>query len=223
MILQPHVPYWQMRLDRFSALALEFSRVQRKFRPFYAAAAVAADDRPALAYGGRAISWSGNSRRAAARTHSSVALGASERVPAAVARAAREDRRCDGRAVKARLPATFRAAPCPASRGRAEFRSSSRRETAKIFSLAAAGSGWFRSGRSAGRSLSWTTAPTMERLIFCAARIRTWCWTSIQDPLSFARAVNAGIRKSRFSHVCLLNNDMADRGRFLCGPAGRFR
>ncbi|MEO8049987.1 MAG: glycosyltransferase [Acidobacteriota bacterium] len=27
-------------------------------------------------------------------------------------------------------------------------------------------------------------------------------------PLSFARAVNAGIRKSRFSHVCLLNNDM---------------
>jgi GT2 family glycosyltransferase len=28
-------------------------------------------------------------------------------------------------------------------------------------------------------------------------------------PLSFARAVNAGIRKSRYSHVCLLNNDMA--------------
>jgi GT2 family glycosyltransferase/glycosyltransferase involved in cell wall biosynthesis len=27
-------------------------------------------------------------------------------------------------------------------------------------------------------------------------------------PLSFARAVNVGIRKSRFSHVCLLNNDM---------------
>lgn len=27
-------------------------------------------------------------------------------------------------------------------------------------------------------------------------------------PLSFARAVNDGIRKSRFSHVCLLNNDM---------------
>jgi GT2 family glycosyltransferase len=28
-------------------------------------------------------------------------------------------------------------------------------------------------------------------------------------PLSFARAVNVGIRKSRYSHVCLLNNDMA--------------
>ena len=28
-------------------------------------------------------------------------------------------------------------------------------------------------------------------------------------PLSFARAVNAGIRKARYSHVCLLNNDMA--------------
>jgi GT2 family glycosyltransferase/glycosyltransferase involved in cell wall biosynthesis len=28
------------------------------------------------------------------------------------------------------------------------------------------------------------------------------------EPLSFARAVNAGIRKARFSHVCLLNNDM---------------
>jgi len=29
------------------------------------------------------------------------------------------------------------------------------------------------------------------------------------QPLSFARAVNTGIRKSRYSHVCLLNNDMA--------------
>jgi GT2 family glycosyltransferase/glycosyltransferase involved in cell wall biosynthesis len=28
------------------------------------------------------------------------------------------------------------------------------------------------------------------------------------SPLSFARAVNAGIRMSRYSHVCLLNNDM---------------
>ena len=27
-------------------------------------------------------------------------------------------------------------------------------------------------------------------------------------PLSFARAVNAGIRQARYSHVCLLNNDM---------------
>ncbi len=28
------------------------------------------------------------------------------------------------------------------------------------------------------------------------------------EPLSFARAVNVGIRTSRFSHICLLNNDM---------------
>ncbi len=31
---------------------------------------------------------------------------------------------------------------------------------------------------------------------------------SIAEPLSFARAVNAGIRRARYSHVCLLNNDM---------------
>src|SRR5207248_7214534 len=28
------------------------------------------------------------------------------------------------------------------------------------------------------------------------------------EPLSFARAVNRGIRRARYSHVCLLNNDM---------------
>jgi GT2 family glycosyltransferase len=28
------------------------------------------------------------------------------------------------------------------------------------------------------------------------------------EPLSFARAVNAGLRRARFSHICLLNNDM---------------
>ena len=28
------------------------------------------------------------------------------------------------------------------------------------------------------------------------------------DPMSFARAANAGIQKARYSHVCLLNNDM---------------
>ena len=31
---------------------------------------------------------------------------------------------------------------------------------------------------------------------------------STQRPLSFARAVNRGIARARFSHVCLLNNDM---------------
>ena len=30
-----------------------------------------------------------------------------------------------------------------------------------------------------------------------------------EKPLAFARAVNAGIRRSRYSHVCLLNNDMS--------------
>ena len=29
-----------------------------------------------------------------------------------------------------------------------------------------------------------------------------------QEPLSFARAVNAGIDQARYSHICLLNNDM---------------
>jgi len=28
------------------------------------------------------------------------------------------------------------------------------------------------------------------------------------EPLSFARAVNRGIRRARYSHICLLNNDM---------------
>lgn len=35
------------------------------------------------------------------------------------------------------------------------------------------------------------------------------------DPLSFARAVNRGIRRARFSHVCVLNNDMLAEPGFL--------
>jgi GT2 family glycosyltransferase/glycosyltransferase involved in cell wall biosynthesis len=35
------------------------------------------------------------------------------------------------------------------------------------------------------------------------------------EPLSFARAVNRGIRRARFSHVCLLNNDMLAEPEFL--------
>ena len=35
------------------------------------------------------------------------------------------------------------------------------------------------------------------------------------QPLSFARAVNRGIQKARFSHVCLLNNDMLVEPGFL--------
>jgi len=41
-------------------------------------------------------------------------------------------------------------------------------------------------------------------------------------PLSFARAVNAGIRKSRYSHVCLLNNDMAIGEGFFEALLGAF-
>ncbi|HLG96854.1 MAG TPA: glycosyltransferase [Bryobacteraceae bacterium] len=37
----------------------------------------------------------------------------------------------------------------------------------------------------------------------------------IPAPLSFARAVNIGIRKARFSYVCLLNNDMVVEEGFL--------
>ncbi len=39
------------------------------------------------------------------------------------------------------------------------------------------------------------------------------CWPNVRvdvcpDPLSFARAVNRGIALARYSHICLLNNDM---------------
>ena len=36
-----------------------------------------------------------------------------------------------------------------------------------------------------------------------------------QEPLSFAKAVNTGIAEARFSHVCLLNNDMVIEPAFL--------
>jgi GT2 family glycosyltransferase/glycosyltransferase involved in cell wall biosynthesis len=36
-----------------------------------------------------------------------------------------------------------------------------------------------------------------------------------EDPLSFSRAVNRGIRRARYSHVCLLNNDMVVEPGFL--------
>jgi glycosyltransferase involved in cell wall biosynthesis/GT2 family glycosyltransferase len=41
-------------------------------------------------------------------------------------------------------------------------------------------------------------------------------------PLSFARAVNVGIRRSRFSHVCLLNNDMVIEAGFFGCLTGAF-
>ncbi len=37
------------------------------------------------------------------------------------------------------------------------------------------------------------------------------------QPLSFARAVNRGLKRARFSHVCLLNNDMLVEPGFLAG------
>jgi len=42
------------------------------------------------------------------------------------------------------------------------------------------------------------------------------------NPLSFARAVNAGIRKSRYSHVCLLNNDMVIAENFFQALSAAF-
>lgn len=41
-------------------------------------------------------------------------------------------------------------------------------------------------------------------------------------PLSFARAVNRGIRRARFSHVCLLNNDMLLEPGFFAALARAF-
>ncbi len=41
--------------------------------------------------------------------------------------------------------------------------------------------------------------------------------------LSFARAVNAGIRKSQYSHICLLNNDMLIERDFLVALGAAFR
>ena len=42
------------------------------------------------------------------------------------------------------------------------------------------------------------------------------------EPLSFAAAVNRGIRRARFSHVCLLNNDMLAEPGFLSALRGAF-
>ena len=44
---------------------------------------------------------------------------------------------------------------------------------------------------------------------FLAREIPSVMVESSEAPLSFAAAVNRGIRRARYSHVCLLNNDMA--------------
>ncbi|MGA2275725.1 MAG: glycosyltransferase family 2 protein [Bryobacteraceae bacterium] len=43
------------------------------------------------------------------------------------------------------------------------------------------------------------------------------------EPLSFANAVNRGIRRARFSHVCLLNNDMRIEPGFFAALLKAFR
>jgi GT2 family glycosyltransferase/glycosyltransferase involved in cell wall biosynthesis len=45
---------------------------------------------------------------------------------------------------------------------------------------------------------------------------------SSAEPLSFARAVNRGIRRARFSHVCVLNNDMLAEPGFLAALGDAF-
>ena len=52
-------------------------------------------------------------------------------------------------------------------------------------------------------------------------------WPQVQvdvsaEPLSFARAVNRGIARARFSHVCLLNNDMLLEPGFFAALARAF-
>ena len=44
----------------------------------------------------------------------------------------------------------------------------------------------------------------------------------VAGPLSFARAVNTGIRRARYSHVCLLNNDMLIEPGFLAALLAAF-
>ncbi len=44
-----------------------------------------------------------------------------------------------------------------------------------------------------------------------------------QGALSFARAINAGIRKSRYAHVCMLNNDMLVEPGFFEALSAAFR
>lgn len=51
---------------------------------------------------------------------------------------------------------------------------------------------------------------------------RNWPHVALEpssEPLSFARAINRGIRRARYSHVCLLNNDMLLDPNFLA-PLG---
>ena len=48
-----------------------------------------------------------------------------------------------------------------------------------------------------------------------AASFPRACVEVSAEPLSFARAVNRGIRRARYSHICLLNNDMLIEPRFF--------
>jgi GT2 family glycosyltransferase len=53
----------------------------------------------------------------------------------------------------------------------------------------------------------------------------TWPQVRVEvshDPLSFARAVNRGIARARYSHICLLNNDMSLDPGFFGALVGAF-
>jgi GT2 family glycosyltransferase/glycosyltransferase involved in cell wall biosynthesis len=60
---------------------------------------------------------------------------------------------------------------------------------------------------------------TAEWLARCYPQVRV---EVSESPLSFARAVNRGISAARFSHVCLLNNDMLPERQFFDALARAF-
>jgi GT2 family glycosyltransferase/glycosyltransferase involved in cell wall biosynthesis len=58
--------------------------------------------------------------------------------------------------------------------------------------------------------------------------LRSWDWQHVlievsAEPLSFARAVNRGIARARYSHICLLNNDMRIEPGFFTALREAFR
>ena len=62
----------------------------------------------------------------------------------------------------------------------------------------------------------------MARPEFLAREFPAVVVESSEAPLSFAAAVNRGIRRARYSHVCLLNNDMALEPGFFAPLARAF-
>ena len=58
---------------------------------------------------------------------------------------------------------------------------------------------------------------------FLRNRHRRIVLEDLPDPMSFARAVNLGIQRSRYAYVCLLNNDMLVEPGFLAALRDAFR